>query len=116
MGAQPQLTVVKPRPALVDLFAGAGGLSLGFANAGFEVLAAYDSAAPAVEAYRASVGAHVERIDLTDEVKLPPSDVIGGGPPCQSFSSAGRRAEDDDRGTLVRRFAEIVDRKSTRLN
>lgn len=108
MGVQPRLTVVRPRPTLVDLFAGAGGLSLGFAKAGFEVLVACDNAAPAVETYRVSVGAHVERLDLTDEVTLPPSDVIAGGPPCQSFSSAGRRSDDDDRGTLVRRFAQIV--------
>lgn len=103
-----QLSVVARRPTLVDLFSGAGGLSLGFHEAGFDVLFACDNAAPAVETYRANIGQHVEPRDLSAELQLPRSDVIAGGPPCQSFSSAGRRREDDSRGTLVRRFAEIV--------
>lgn len=93
---------------MVDLFAGAGGLSLGFIEAGFDVPLACDHAPAAVETYRSNIGLHAELLDLSKRVEVPRSDVIAGGPPCQSFSSAGRRRDDDHRGTLVRRFAEIV--------
>lgn len=108
MPEPPQLSVAGRRTTVVDLFAGAGGLSLGFIEAGFDVLIAGDNAAAAVETYRENLGPHAEWLDLSGEVRLPPSDVIAGGPPCQSFSSAGRRRDDDHRGTLVRRFAEII--------
>lgn len=114
MPETPQFSVVGRRPTVVDLFAGAGGLSLGFIEAGFDVIIAGDNAAAAVETYRANLGPHAELLDLSREVQLPPSDVITGGPPCQSFSSAGRRRDDDHRGTLVRRFAEIIVRQRPR--
>lgn len=83
-------------------------MSLGFREAGFDVTLACDNAAAAVATYRANLGPHVESLDLSADVRLPESDVIAGGPPCQSFSSAGRRCDNDGRGTLVRRFAEII--------
>src|SRR5712691_975382 len=103
-----QFSVSEGRPTVVDLFAGAGGLSLGFTEAGFDVLFACDNAAAAVETYRANLGPHAYSLDLFADVELPQGDVIAGGPPCQSFSSAGRRRNDDHRGTLVGRFAEII--------
>ncbi|HZO98026.1 MAG TPA: DNA cytosine methyltransferase [Gaiellaceae bacterium] len=108
------LVVVERRPAVVDLFAGAGGLSLGFTAAGFEVLCAADNTPAAVETYNANLGPHATVLDLAGEVTLPDCDVIAGGPPCQSFSSAGRRRDDDHRGTLVRRFAEMIVRHRPR--
>lgn len=108
MPEKSRFSVVEGRPTVVDLFAGAGGLSLGFIEAGFDVLLACDHAPAAVETYRVNVGPHAEALDLSGRVQLPRSDVIAGGPPCQSFSSAGHRRDDDHRGTLVRRFAEII--------
>ncbi len=103
-----RLSVMAGKPTVVDLFAGAGGLSLGFIEAGFDVLLACDNDKTTVETYRTNIGDHAQEIDLSVPVELPASDVMAGGPPCQSFSSAGRRREDDHRGTLVRRFANIV--------
>lgn len=96
--------------SVVDLFSGAGGMSLGFKRAGFECLAAYDNWQPAVQTYRANLGDRVQKCAVTLEADLPLADVIVGGPPCQGFSSAGLRREDDKRNTLVGVFAELVSR------
>ena len=95
-------------PTLVDLFCGAGGMSLGFTRAGFKAIHAVDHWKPAVETYRANLGDHVLEQEITDGSELPSSTVIVGGPPCQGFSSAGRREEDDKRNSLVSVFARIV--------
>lgn len=93
---------------VVDLFCGAGGLSCGFINAGFEVLHAIDHWAPAVETYRRNNGTHVSCREIDATMSLPRSTVIAGGPPCQGFSSAGHRRNDDDRNSLVLEFAKII--------
>lgn len=97
-------------PTVVDLFCGAGGLSLGFERAGFECLAAYDHWLPAVETYRANLGNHVHQAEITRKLVLPESTVIAGGPPCQGFSSAGMRRPDDERNTLVGEFSRLIAR------
>ncbi|MCT8989634.1 DNA cytosine methyltransferase [Chelativorans sp. SCAU2101] len=97
----------------VDLFAGAGGMSLGLKRAGFEIVQAYDSWEPAVEIYRRNVGPHVWQHDLKDIFRVGPMiaalapDIICGGPPCQDFSAAGRRVE-GERAALTRAFAMLV--------
>lgn len=96
--------------AVVDLFCGAGGMSLGFLRAGFRVVCAADCWAPAVETYRRNLGDHVVHRRITPDIEIPPAAVIVGGPPCQGFSSAGRRNDDDERNSLVAVFAEIVAR------
>lgn len=96
------------RPQLVDLFCGAGGMTLGFLRAGFEVTLAYDSWDRAVESYQRNLGDHVRRVSIDDKLELPASTVIVGGPPCQGFSSAGSRRDDDRRNTLVSVFARLV--------
>lgn len=98
------------RPTVVDLFCGAGGLSLGFIAAGFEIVRAIDNDRVAVETYSSNVGDEVIELDVTDEIEVPGSTVIIGGPPCQGFSSAGLRKVGDKRNTLVSRFASIVAR------
>lgn len=98
---------------VVDLFSGAGGMSLGFQQAGFEVVAGLDNWKPAVDTYAANFDHDVFLQDLSDvlsSVQLVSSfnpDVIVGGPPCQDFSPAGGRVE-LDRADLTRSFAEIV--------
>ena len=99
---------------VVDLFCGCGGLSLGFQNIGFEIVAAYDKWPVALNVYRNNFNHHVGELDLSkvkessDEISSHQPDMIIGGPPCQDFSSAGKRDEDNGRGDLTINFAEIV--------
>lgn len=96
------------RLTVVDLFSGCGGLSLGFEGAGFEVISSYDSWLPAVETYGRNFRHTAYLAELNEYSELPRSLVIVGGPPCQGFSSAGRRQAEDERNTLVRVFANLV--------
>lgn len=103
----------------VDLFAGAGGLSLGFKQAGFEIIAAYDCWEEAVITYQNNFPDHrVKKIDLKEMLDLDhpeihflreaKPDLIMGGPPCQDFSQAGKRNGNGRRGDLTPIFAKIV--------
>lgn len=96
------------KPSVVDLFSGCGGLTLGFEQAGFEVISAYDSWLPAVETYRLNFSHPITQCELSPLTELPAVDVIIGGPPCQGFSSAGLRRVGDDRNTLVSVFSQLV--------
>lgn len=99
---------------VVDLFCGCGGLSLGFVEAGFDVVAAFDFWDEAIAVYKENFSHPVFKEDLTDVdsavrniVGFNP-DMIIGGPPCQDFSSAGKRNEDNGRGSLTVAYAEII--------
>jgi len=98
----------------VDLFAGCGGLSLGLSNAKIDVVAAYEKWQPAIEVYKRNFDHPVHDFDLSNEVEAIEHirqykpDLIAGGPPCQDFSSAGKRNENGGRGNLTLSFAEIV--------
>lgn len=100
--------------AVVDLFCGCGGLSLGFQNAGFDIVSAYDNWEDAIAVYQANFDHPVHQLDLSNvdlaiEAIAPLGvDMIIGGPPCQDFSSAGNRNEDNGRGGLTVSFAQIV--------
>jgi DNA (cytosine-5)-methyltransferase 1 len=95
---------------LLDLFCGAGGLSLGFIRSGFSVTAAFDNNEVAVKSYCQNLGPHARVLDLANASDLPNATVIAGGPPCQGFSSAGMRRAGDHRNNLVSRFAKIIGR------
>ncbi|MGB7272478.1 MAG: DNA cytosine methyltransferase, partial [Geitlerinemataceae cyanobacterium] len=108
------------RPIGVDLFAGAGGLSLGFEQAGFDVLAAVeiDPVHCAVHEYNfphcATICQSVTEItgkEIRSKSKIGdnPIDVVFGGPPCQGFSLMGKRLLDDPRNTLVSHFIRLID-------
>jgi DNA (cytosine-5)-methyltransferase 1 len=99
----------------VDLFSGAGGLSLGFTQAGWECEAALDSWEDAIETYHLNFPQH--RTFFTEVSRFAPSgngikkrsiDWIIGGPPCQGFSTVGKRERDDPRNRLVIQFARLV--------
>jgi DNA (cytosine-5)-methyltransferase 1 len=98
---------------IVDLFSGCGGLSLGFQNAGFEIIAAFDKWEPAVNVYRENFNHPIYDTDLRSEeglefvMRLTPQMIIGG-PPCQDFSSAGKRDESLGRADLTLSYANIV--------
>jgi DNA (cytosine-5)-methyltransferase 1 len=97
---------------VVDLFSGCGGMSLGFQNAGFDVVAAFDNWTPAVKTYQQNFNHLVYDVDLsivrTDVIRQYKPDFIIGGPPCQDFSSAGKRNEELGRADLTLSFANIV--------
>ncbi len=99
-----------PHPTVVDLFSGPGGLSLGFRNAGFDVIHAIEKTDCAVATYARNLGDHVQHGLVTDDTELPDAQVFIGGPPCQGFSSAGARRVDDHRNTLVRVYARLIAR------
>ena len=98
----------------IDLFAGCGGMTLGFQNAGFEGIAAFDNWEPAVQVYRANFSHNIHKMDLSNWQKSLATlnsyqfDMIIGGPPCQDFSHAGKRNEDLGRADLTVSFAQIV--------
>ena len=109
-----------PRPIGIDLFAGAGGLSLGFEAAGFDVVAAVEIDPIHCAAHKfnfpqtATICKSV--IDVTgDELRKRAGigkkdvDVVFGGAPCQGFSLIGKRALDDPRNQLVHHFVRLVD-------
>lgn len=95
---------------VLDLFCGAGGLSHGFVEVGFELKLALDHEPTAVETHKANFpSCPASQGDVMDS-PLPKTDVIVGGPPCQGFSTAGRRQAEDERNSLVGWFAETIAR------
>lgn len=106
----------------VSLFSGAGGMDLGFKEAGYDILAAYDNMEPMVKTYNANLGGATQ-LDLSlcdfskvsrDLSKQGDVDILIGGPPCQGFTSAGTRFWDDPRNSLVRNYADALKHFSPR--
>lgn len=99
---------------VVDLFCGCGGLSLGFEKAGYDVVASFDFWDDAIAVYKENFSHPVFKQDLMDvdgsvqRIRDFKPDIIIGGPPCQDFSSAGKRNEDNGRGDLTVAYAKIV--------
>src|SRR6266404_5009353 len=107
------------RPIGIDLFAGAGGMSLGFEQAGFEIVASidYDPIHCATHEFNfpncsticRSV-TDIDGIEIRELAKMGKRDidVVFGGAPCQGFSLIGKRALDDPRNRLVNHFVRVV--------
>lgn len=101
---------------VVDFFCGAGGLSLGFQKAGFSIKLGVDIDKAALVTYEKNHHAKTLCCDirkLTGEIVKKEIgganiDVIIGGPPCQGFSIAGKRSEDDPRNQLYLSFIRLV--------
>lgn len=103
----------KPRYTVVSLFAGAGGLDIGFENQGFKTIWANDIDTDACETHKLwsradVVCGDIGKISFAD---IPKSDVITGGFPCQGFSLAGPRKIDDKRNVLYKHFVGLVEEK-----
>ena len=98
---------------VVDLFCGCGGMSLGFQNAGYTILAGFENWDSAVACYNANLNNKAIQMDLLnvdavvpEVTKLTPNVIIGG-PPCQDFSVAGSQVE-GERANLTVSFAQII--------
>lgn len=103
---------------VIDLFAGAGGLTLGFTEAfghTFQPVWANDFNSYAVNTYNANFGNHCTLGDIVSiledpAVTIPRADIVIGGPPCQGFSLLNKNRENDPRKQLWRPFLEVVKR------
>ncbi|WP_444666025.1 DNA cytosine methyltransferase [Cereibacter changlensis] len=107
------------RPIAVDLFSGAGGMSLGFEQAGFDVMAAveidpvhaathkfnFPDCAVLTKSVTAVTAGEIREVS---GIGGRPVDVVFGGAPCQGFSLIGQRALDDPRNSLVKDFLRLV--------
>lgn len=102
---------------VASLFCGCGGLDLGFAKAGYELVWSNDLDKYAIETYNANfshtaVCGDINDIDIND---IPEHDVLIGGFPCQPFSMMGKeKGFDDHRGTLFFKVTEIIENQRNR--
>jgi len=110
-------------PKMISLFAGCGGLDLGFKQAGFTVVWAndFDSDAQAVYNLNIDESNGEVKIDPRDILKvgendIPDGDIITAGFPCQPFSNAGnRKGVHDSRGMLYKECLRIVEKKTPKV-
>jgi len=96
---------------IISLFAGAGGLDLGFEKAGFNIIWANEYDSSIWETYEANHKTPLDKRDIRQisTSEIPDCDGIIGGPPCQSWSEAGAlRGIDDARGKLFYDFIRIL--------
>jgi DNA (cytosine-5)-methyltransferase 1 len=118
-GTTSEKEAVTQRPLGVDLFAGVGGMSLGFEQAGFDVAAAVEIDPVHCAAHkfnfpetaiipRSVVGLSAKEIRLAAGIGQREIDCVFGGPPCQGFSLIGQRVLDDPRNGLVLEFVRLV--------
>lgn len=98
----------------VDLFAGCGGLALGFEAAGFKTVG-YEKAPDACATYRANLTHPCHEVTLDSETVLPDCDVLIGGPPCQPFSVGGHQLGLNDSRDGFPAFVSAVDRLRPKL-
>lgn len=107
------------KPTIVSLFSGAGGMDLGFIQAGFDVIWANDFEKDAVKTYENNIGKHIVLGDITkissDEIPNNP-DIVIGGFPCQGFSIANKnRNMDDERNFLYLELFRIIKDKKPKF-
>lgn len=101
----------KKLQTLASLFCGCGGGDIGFIQAGFRVIKAYDLDPIAVDLYYKNVGRHIVKKDLSSPIGLDAIrgvDVLLASPPCQGFSTIGKRRLDDERNKLLMSSVEII--------
>ncbi len=98
-------------PSMIDLFAGCGGMTVGFSQAGFTSKLAVEWDRAAASTYAANFGeGHTFWGDITDvaDDDIPDADVVIGGPPCQGFSNLGSKDVNDPRNKLWKQYLRFV--------
>lgn len=106
------------RYLLIDLFSGAGGMSLGFSEVfgqPFQPVWANDINQFCVDTYNENFGSHSVAGDIVEileqeKIEIPNADVVIGGPPCQGFSLLNKNRDNDPRKELWRPFLDVVER------
>ena len=95
---------------VVDVFAGCGGITEGFRQAGFDPVMAVEWNPAAAATYVSNFGDHVSCADIAGlpDDAFPSADVVVGGPPCQGFSNLGTRDPNDPRNLLWRQYVRVV--------
>lgn len=102
---------------LIDLFSGAGGMTLGFTDklfgGGFQTILAIDNEQTALATYSANFGVHgiLASIEdwLAEKPEIPAADVVIGGPPCQGFSLLNKQRQGDCRRALWEPYMDVVE-------
>lgn len=113
----------RKRFRLIDAFAGAGGMTLGFSKSfghAFDSVWANDFNEYCVETYNTNFGGHCLSGDIVDilndpSISIPEADVVIGGPPCQGFSLLNKNREGDSRKQLWRPYFEILQRSGAEI-
>jgi len=108
---------------LIDLFCGAGGMSLGFVDpkfcGGFECVLAVDNDEAALTTHHANFGGKVVCGNIEDwlesDPRIPKADVVIGGPPCQGFSLLNKKRAGDQRRALWEPYLDVVERCGAKL-
>lgn len=104
-------SVAMTNPTMIDLFAGAGGMTVGFADEGFVPVLAVEWDRFAAATYAANWGEdHIIPGDIAavKRREIPRADLVIGGPPCQGFSNLGLKALDDPRNQLWREYMRFI--------
>lgn len=114
-----RIKAVEKKYKLVSLFAGIGGIDLGFEFAGFECIWANDFDKFACQTYRANVGNQIVEGDIRlTKNQIPAHDILVGGFPCQPFSTLGKLQGFEDemnRGTLFFEIMDIITKHDTKV-
>ncbi|MBE0469950.1 MAG: DNA cytosine methyltransferase [Methyloprofundus sp.] len=99
------------KPSVSGLFVGCGGLDFGFQQGGYDLAWANEFDKDASVSYSVLTGHEVVVDDIWNVIeKVPATDILIGGPPCQAFSLVGKRLENDPRGQLVFAYEKVVER------
>ncbi len=108
--------------SVIDVFSGAGGMTLGFVDerfaGGFRSVWAIDNDPTAIESYTRNFGEHAECDDIEERLargSVPQADAVIGGPPCQGFSLLNKNKRGDGRRRLWEPFMDVVARSSCRV-
>lgn len=105
---------------LIDLFSGAGGMTLGFTDrcskSAFQSIWAIDNDSASVETFKTNFGNHAFCEDIEKAVHdAPKADIVIGGPPCQGFSLLNKNRAGDSRRALWQPYMDIVERSGARV-
>ena len=95
-------------PTVIELFAGCGGMALGFKRQGFVTVLANEWDRSACDSLRANITDRVLNCAIQEIERFPRADVVAGGPPCQGFSTLGERVPNDPRNQLWRQYMACV--------